>query len=73
MTVLGWSPETSFYAVAQILTTVGQRLGISRVADLQGGLHVIEGSLGGKPPTIWTDGKAEVGRVKEEKRREEKR
>jgi len=35
VTVLGWSPETSFYAVAQILTTVGQRLGISRVEDLQ--------------------------------------
>jgi hypothetical protein len=26
-----------------------------------------------KLPTIWTDGKAEVGRVREEKRREEER
>ena len=26
-----------------------------------------------KLPTVWTDGKAEVGRVREEKRREEKR
>ena len=32
----------------------------------------IEGSLEGKLPTIWTDGKAEVGRVREEKRRSEK-
>ena len=29
----------------------------------------IEGSLEVKLPTIWTDGKAEVGRVREEKRR----
>jgi hypothetical protein len=33
----------------------------------------IEGSLEVKLPTIWTDGKAKVGRVREEKRREEKR
>ena len=32
----------------------------------------IEGSLEVKVPTIWTDGKAEMGRVREEKRREEK-
>ena len=32
-----------------------------------------EGSLEVKLPTIWTDGKAEVGRVREEKRREEER
>ena len=32
-----------------------------------------EGSLEVKLPTIWTDGKAEVGRVREEKRREERR
>jgi hypothetical protein len=31
-----------------------------------------EGSLEVKLPTIWTDGKAEVGRVKEEKSRREK-
>jgi hypothetical protein len=31
-----------------------------------------EGSLKVKLPTIWTDGKAEVGRVIEEKRRREK-
>ena len=30
-------------------------------------------SLTVKPLTIWTDGKAEVGRVREEKRRSEKR
>jgi len=33
----------------------------------------VEGSLEAKLLTIWTDGKAEVGRVREEKRREEKR
>jgi len=33
----------------------------------------IEGSLEVKLPTIWTDGKPEVGRIREEKRREEKR
>ena len=32
----------------------------------------IEGSLEVKLPTIWTDGKAEVGRVREEKRSSEK-
>jgi hypothetical protein len=32
----------------------------------------IEGSLEVKLPTIWTDGKAEVGRVREEKSRREK-
>ena len=30
---------------------------------------VIEGNLEVKLPTRWTDGKAEVGRVKEEKKR----
>ena len=33
---------------------------------------VIEGSLEVKLPTTWTDGKAEVGRVREEKRRRKK-
>ena len=32
----------------------------------------IEGNLEVKLPTIWTDGKAEVGRVREEKGRREK-
>ena len=32
-----------------------------------------EGSLEVKLPTIWTDGKAEVGRVTEERREEERR
>jgi hypothetical protein len=34
-------------------------------------IQFIEGSLEVKLPAIWTDGKAELGRVKEEKRREE--
>ena len=33
---------------------------------------IIKGSLEVKLPTIWTDGKAEVGRVREEKPRSEK-
>jgi len=33
---------------------------------------LVEGSLEVKLPTIWTDGKAEVGRVREEKSRREK-
>ena len=33
---------------------------------------MVEGSLEVKLPTIWTNGKAEVGRVREEKRRREK-
>ena len=33
---------------------------------------MFEGSLEVKLPTIWTDGKAEVGRVREEKPRSEK-
>jgi len=34
--------------------------------------YLVEGSLEVKLPTIWTDWKAEVGRVREEKRRREK-
>ena len=33
---------------------------------------LIEGNLEVKLPTIWTDGKAEVGRVREEKKRSKK-
>ena len=33
---------------------------------------IFDGSLEVKLPTIWTDGKAEVGRVREEKPRSEK-
>ena len=35
--------------------------------------YIIEGSLEVKLPTIWTDQKAEMGRVREEREREEKR
>jgi hypothetical protein len=34
-------------------------------------MHFAERSLEVKLPATWTDGKAEVGRVREEKRREE--
>ena len=43
-------------------------VGISAVKPL-----VVEGSLEVKLPTIYTDEKAEVGRVREEKRRKEER
>ena len=33
---------------------------------------IVEGSLEVKVPTIWTDGKVEVGRVREEKVRRKK-
>ena len=39
---------------------------------VKGYCTIIEGSLEVKLPTIWTDGKAEVGRVREEKRSIEK-
>ena len=42
-------------------------------ARWEGPQLLIEGSLEAKLPTIWTDGKAQVGRVREEKRREEKK
>jgi hypothetical protein len=35
-------------------------------------LQIAKGSLEVKLPTIWTDGKAEVGRVREEERKREK-
>jgi hypothetical protein len=35
--------------------------------------YFTEGSLEGKLPTIWTDGKAEVEKVREEKESEERR
>ena len=35
-------------------------------------MPMIEGSFEVKLPTIWTVGKAEVGRVREEKKRSEK-
>ena len=35
-------------------------------------LRLIEGSLEVKLPTVWRDGKAEVGKVREEKSRSEK-
>ena len=46
--------------------------GIYREREINNELwwNMIEGSLEVKLPTIWIDGKAEVGRVREEKRRE---
>ena len=34
--------------------------------------YILQGSLEVKLPTIWTDGKAKVGRIREEKRRKKK-
>jgi len=36
-------------------------------------IYIIKGSLEVKLPAIWTDGKAEVGRAREEKRRRKKK
>jgi hypothetical protein len=44
---------------------------IKESSDFQNKINFIEGSLEVKLPTIWTDGKAEVGRVREQKRRRE--
>ena len=41
-------------------------------SSLEVKLPIIEGSFEVKLSTIWTDGNAEVGRVREEKRRSEK-
>ena len=51
------------------------RLGIHYDLHLRltSGKVIIEGSLEVKLPTIWTDEKAEVGRVREEKKRRSKK
>jgi hypothetical protein len=36
-------------------------------------VYIIEEKIGVKLPTVWTDGKAEVGRVREEKESVERR
>ena len=43
-----------------------------QVKSIHDQFWMTEGSLEIKLPTIWTDGKAEVGSVREEKIREEK-
>ena len=40
--------------------------------QIQSSHLIFEGSLEVKLPTIWTDGKAEVGRVRKEKKRSNK-
>ena len=44
-----------------------------RVSNFIHVYNIIEGSLEVKLPTIWRDGKAEVGTVREEKRKSEKK
>jgi len=39
-------------------------LGTARLLSWGSSPNIIEGSLEAKFPTIWTDGKAEVGRVR---------
>jgi len=46
--------------------------GIYALYDIYIYIYITEGSLEVKLPTVWTDGKAEVGRVREEKSRREK-
>ena len=53
----------NIYGMISGLSIFSERSWIHRV--------IVEGSLDVKLPTIWTDGKAEVGRVREEKRRRE--
>ena len=43
-----------------------------RIKEAMQLMDFVEGSLEVKLPTIWRDGKAEVGRVREEKKRSEK-
>ena len=55
------------------LGTFGGRQDPTAASHLQGNRgDITEGSLEVKLPTIWTDGKAEVGRVREEKSRGQK-
>ena len=59
---------TSFYDVMWVF--VGVRVGFCLVFYRFYGL--VEGSFEVKLPTVWTDGIAEAGRVREEKKRREK-
>ena len=43
------------------------------IAHTQTGDTIIKGSLEVKLPTLWTDGKAEMGRVREEKKKEDQK
>eukprot|EP00435_Cladocopium_sp_Y103_P060306 s1047_g22.t1 len=51
-----------FYRLLHVRTCKTDEFVIGR------GFHIVEGSLEVKLPTIWTDGKAEMGRGKEERR-----
>ena len=57
---------------ARLRRSTGPGIGMGK-SNGRWGYNMIEGSLEVKLPTIWTDGKAEVGRVREAKRREEER
>ena len=63
-----------FLLILSLLTllTSAFQLSILSEVSLLNFLRLVEGGLEVKLPTIWTDGKAEVGRVREEKRRREK-
>ena len=71
----GMDPRSSRTSVQSTLQKAGRcRVQMSTVPSVlplvRRQASLFEGSLEVKLPTIWTDGKAEVGRVTEEKRRE---
>ena len=73
----GMDPRSSRTSVQSTLQKAGRcRVQMSTVPSVlplvRRQASLLEGSLEVKLPTIWTDGKEEVGRVTEEKRREEK-
>ena len=59
-------------ATVSVLKTLAQRGRLVAACGIWWFSVTIEGSLEVKLPTIWTHGKAEVGRVREEKSRSEK-
>ena len=61
------------FMALKISKQVSDRFLVSMAMIIIFELLSIEGSLEVKLPIIWTDGRAEVGRIREEKRREGKR
>ena len=64
-----WAPRVSNFALG---VHPGNRPGTWIIISVTSLFTLIEGSLEVKFPTIWTDRKEEVGRVREKKRRRKK-
>ena len=62
----------AFQKKKRLLLAVILLCNIMYITGMYSSLDIFEGTLEVKLPTIWTDGKAELGRVREEKRRREK-